>query len=309
MRGAARPLPHPLPPARPGRRGEQRALGLHVWLFAGGLFVAYSALMVPIPPGLRGLRPRRAPVRRGDAGRRSAPTRPFSARPTPSSTTCGSACRGTRPRAGRRSPSSSTPPSSSRSSFGAAPARPARRDRVAAAPLATSRWSEAAVAARRPLVLRAAAALARIGACASRRGGVGSPSPPMAAPTERSGSLVESKTGFDPRIIAFHGVIALLLLVLARRPRLPADHQGRAPPRAGAPPERAAHHRRPARGATSSTARAEASSRTARGSPSSSTWTSCARSSTRSTSGSAPTTRRPATRTCRPAPSSSGLPT
>jgi penicillin-binding protein 2 len=37
----------------------------------------------------------------------------------------------------------------------------------------------------------------------------------MAPPKERSGSLVESKTGFDPRIIAFHGVIALLLLVLA----------------------------------------------------------------------------------------------
>jgi penicillin-binding protein 2 len=36
----------------------------------------------------------------------------------------------------------------------------------------------------------------------------------MAAPKERPGSLVESKTGFDPRIIAFHGVIALLLLVL-----------------------------------------------------------------------------------------------
>jgi penicillin-binding protein 2 len=36
----------------------------------------------------------------------------------------------------------------------------------------------------------------------------------MAAPNERSGSLVESKTGFDPRIIAFHGLVALLLLVL-----------------------------------------------------------------------------------------------
>jgi penicillin-binding protein 2 len=37
----------------------------------------------------------------------------------------------------------------------------------------------------------------------------------MAAPKERSGSLVESKTGFDPRIIAFHGIVALLLLILA----------------------------------------------------------------------------------------------
>ncbi len=36
----------------------------------------------------------------------------------------------------------------------------------------------------------------------------------MAAPSERPGSLVESRAGFDPRIIAFHGVIALLLLVL-----------------------------------------------------------------------------------------------
>jgi penicillin-binding protein 2 len=36
----------------------------------------------------------------------------------------------------------------------------------------------------------------------------------MAPPSERSGSLVESKTGFDPRIIAFHGIVALLLLVL-----------------------------------------------------------------------------------------------
>jgi len=36
----------------------------------------------------------------------------------------------------------------------------------------------------------------------------------MAAQKARSGSLVESKTGFDPRIIAFHGVVALLLLVL-----------------------------------------------------------------------------------------------
>ncbi len=36
----------------------------------------------------------------------------------------------------------------------------------------------------------------------------------MAAPTERSGSLVESKSGYDPRLIAFHGVVALLLAVL-----------------------------------------------------------------------------------------------
>ena len=36
----------------------------------------------------------------------------------------------------------------------------------------------------------------------------------MAAPTERSGSLVESKAGFDPRILAFHGLVALMLLVL-----------------------------------------------------------------------------------------------
>ena len=37
----------------------------------------------------------------------------------------------------------------------------------------------------------------------------------MAAPTERSGSLVESKTGFDPRIVAFHGLVAAMLLTLA----------------------------------------------------------------------------------------------
>jgi penicillin-binding protein 2 len=37
----------------------------------------------------------------------------------------------------------------------------------------------------------------------------------MAAPAQRSGSLVESKTGFDPRILAFHGIVALMLLVLA----------------------------------------------------------------------------------------------
>ncbi|MFY9924251.1 MAG: penicillin-binding transpeptidase domain-containing protein [Opitutaceae bacterium] len=36
----------------------------------------------------------------------------------------------------------------------------------------------------------------------------------MAAPTERSGSLVESKTGFDPRLVAFHGIVALLLGIL-----------------------------------------------------------------------------------------------
>ena len=36
----------------------------------------------------------------------------------------------------------------------------------------------------------------------------------MAAPPERSGSLVESRTGFDPRILVFHGIIAVLLLVL-----------------------------------------------------------------------------------------------
>jgi penicillin-binding protein 2 len=36
----------------------------------------------------------------------------------------------------------------------------------------------------------------------------------MAAPSDRSGSLVETRTGFDPRILAFHGLIALLLLVL-----------------------------------------------------------------------------------------------
>ena len=37
----------------------------------------------------------------------------------------------------------------------------------------------------------------------------------MAAPTERSGSLVDSKTGFDPRIIAFHGIVIVLLGILA----------------------------------------------------------------------------------------------
>jgi penicillin-binding protein 2 len=37
----------------------------------------------------------------------------------------------------------------------------------------------------------------------------------MAAPSVRSGSMVESKTGFDPRILAFHGLVALLLGVLA----------------------------------------------------------------------------------------------
>ncbi|HXN35546.1 MAG TPA: penicillin-binding transpeptidase domain-containing protein [Opitutaceae bacterium] len=37
----------------------------------------------------------------------------------------------------------------------------------------------------------------------------------MAAPSERSGSMVESRTGYDPRIIAFHGIVALLLAVLA----------------------------------------------------------------------------------------------
>jgi penicillin-binding protein 2 len=37
----------------------------------------------------------------------------------------------------------------------------------------------------------------------------------MAAPNERSGSLVDSKVGFDPRIVVFYGIVALLLLVLA----------------------------------------------------------------------------------------------
>jgi penicillin-binding protein 2 len=36
----------------------------------------------------------------------------------------------------------------------------------------------------------------------------------MAVKSERSGSMVESKTGFDPRLLAFHGLVALLLLVL-----------------------------------------------------------------------------------------------
>jgi penicillin-binding protein 2 len=37
----------------------------------------------------------------------------------------------------------------------------------------------------------------------------------MAAPNERPGSLVESRTGFDPRIVAFHGIIALIIIILA----------------------------------------------------------------------------------------------
>jgi penicillin-binding protein 2 len=36
----------------------------------------------------------------------------------------------------------------------------------------------------------------------------------MAAPTERSGSLIDSKTGYDLRLIAFHGLVALMLIVL-----------------------------------------------------------------------------------------------
>ena len=37
----------------------------------------------------------------------------------------------------------------------------------------------------------------------------------MTPPPERPGSLVDSKTGFDPRIVVFYGLVALLLLVLA----------------------------------------------------------------------------------------------
>jgi penicillin-binding protein 2 len=36
----------------------------------------------------------------------------------------------------------------------------------------------------------------------------------MAAHSERSGSMVESKTGFDPRVVLFHGIVALLLAIL-----------------------------------------------------------------------------------------------
>jgi penicillin-binding protein 2 len=36
----------------------------------------------------------------------------------------------------------------------------------------------------------------------------------MAAPQERSGSMVESKIGFDPRLVAFYGIVGVLLLVL-----------------------------------------------------------------------------------------------
>jgi penicillin-binding protein 2 len=37
----------------------------------------------------------------------------------------------------------------------------------------------------------------------------------MTETTRNPGGLVESRTGFDPRIIAFHGLIAVLLAVLA----------------------------------------------------------------------------------------------
>ncbi len=37
----------------------------------------------------------------------------------------------------------------------------------------------------------------------------------METPSEGSGSLVESKAGFDPRIVVFYGIVALMLLVLA----------------------------------------------------------------------------------------------
>jgi penicillin-binding protein 2 len=36
----------------------------------------------------------------------------------------------------------------------------------------------------------------------------------MAPPTERPGGLVETKGGYDPRIVVFHGLVALLLLAL-----------------------------------------------------------------------------------------------
>lgn len=38
--------------------------------------------------------------------------------------------------------------------------------------------------------------------------------PKLAEPPERSGVLFESKTGYDPRLLLFHGVVALILLVL-----------------------------------------------------------------------------------------------
>ena len=38
--------------------------------------------------------------------------------------------------------------------------------------------------------------------------------PKLAEPPERSGVLVETKTGYDPRLLLFHGVVALLLLAL-----------------------------------------------------------------------------------------------
>src|ERR1700684_1340035 len=36
----------------------------------------------------------------------------------------------------------------------------------------------------------------------------------MESPAERSGSMVETRTGFDPRIVAFYGIAALLFAVL-----------------------------------------------------------------------------------------------
>jgi penicillin-binding protein 2 len=36
----------------------------------------------------------------------------------------------------------------------------------------------------------------------------------MAAPTDRSGSLIDSKAGYDLRLIAFHGIVALMLMIL-----------------------------------------------------------------------------------------------
>jgi penicillin-binding protein 2 len=39
--------------------------------------------------------------------------------------------------------------------------------------------------------------------------------PKLAEPPGRSGALVDSKTGYDPRLLVFHGIVAVLLFVLA----------------------------------------------------------------------------------------------
>ena len=189
--------------------------GLHIWLFAGGLFVAYSALVMPFRPGFVAASARRAPLRRRDPRAVRHARLPLRASPTSSSSTSASGCSATTPPSGWSRPCSinvglflALTFVRIRVAHGGAAAWPRMLSDLA--------WSEVVDRARsRPGSSRCSFEPLEIGACESVAAGIGSvPKPKWPRPPNAQAASSSPRQGSTRGSSRSTESSALLLLVL-----------------------------------------------------------------------------------------------